>query len=341
MRLTIDGSRSRTPLRRPASVSLDLDDKWTYMKTHGDPNWQTFPSYLPVVVPRVLNLLREQKLAITFFIVGQDAALEHNRETLRSISAAGHHIGNHSFHHEPWLHLYSRAQLEEEMARAEEAIYNATQVAPVGFRGPGFSVSDTVLDVLVARRYSYDASTLPTFLGPLARAYYFFTAKLTEEQKKERAKLFGNFKDGLRPLHLHTVQRPAGSITELPVTTMPIARTPFHLSYLLYLANLSPKLSAMYLQTAIWLCKWRNVEPSFLLHPLDFAAPNDAPELSFFPAMRLPLETKMEVARMAFDKLAANFELMSMEEHVGLGVERLAQRKAVASDSGLKAEAGS
>ena len=48
------------------------------MKTHGDIGWETFPSYLDIVVPRVLDFLKDRNLKITFFIVGQDAALEKN-----------------------------------------------------------------------------------------------------------------------------------------------------------------------------------------------------------------------------------------------------------------------
>ena len=80
------------------------------MKTHGDAGWQSHPSYLDAVVPRILAFLAERRLTITFFIVGQDAALEKNRAALRSISAAGHEIGNHSFRHEPWLHLYTASR---------------------------------------------------------------------------------------------------------------------------------------------------------------------------------------------------------------------------------------
>ena len=63
-----------------ASLSLDLDNKWSYMKTHGDAGWESFPSYLDLLVPRVLAFLKERNLKITFFIVGQDAALEKNRD---------------------------------------------------------------------------------------------------------------------------------------------------------------------------------------------------------------------------------------------------------------------
>ncbi len=71
------------------------------MKTHGDAGWESFPSYLDVIVPRALKFLEEKGLKITFFIVGQDAALDKNKESLAQISEARHEIGNHSFNHEP------------------------------------------------------------------------------------------------------------------------------------------------------------------------------------------------------------------------------------------------
>ena len=64
-------TNSKKPL---ASLSLDLDNQWSYMKTHGDEGWDSFPSYLDLLVPRVLETLDKHALQITFFIVGQDAA---------------------------------------------------------------------------------------------------------------------------------------------------------------------------------------------------------------------------------------------------------------------------
>ena len=102
-----------------ASLSLDLDNQWSYMKTHGDPGWESLPSYLNIVIPRVLQLLKDRGLTITFFVVGLDAEQDRNHDVLLSIAAAGHEIGNHSFHHEPWLHLYSQEQLATEIEKAE------------------------------------------------------------------------------------------------------------------------------------------------------------------------------------------------------------------------------
>ena len=185
---------------RYASLSLDLDNQWSYMKTHGDAGWQSHPSYLDIMVPRILGFLAGRKLTITFFVVGQDAALEKNHAAIAAIAAAGHEIGNHSFRHEPWLHLYTPAELDEELRRAEDAIEAVTGVRPRGFRGPGFSLSEGTLETLSRRGYDYDATVFPNLLNPLARAYLFSTSKLTDEEKAQRSALFGTWKDAFRPV---------------------------------------------------------------------------------------------------------------------------------------------
>ena len=185
---------------RNASLSLDLDNQWSYMKTHGDAGWDAFPTYLDKVIPRFLEVFEGLGLKITVMVVGQDADLEENHEALWLIPQNGHEVGNHSFHHEPWLHLYSPEEIESEVIRAEDAIEVATGVRPTGWRGPGFSFSSTLLEVLARRGYPYDASTFPTYLGPLARAYYSMTAKLPKEERAKRKQLFGKFREGFRPL---------------------------------------------------------------------------------------------------------------------------------------------
>jgi peptidoglycan/xylan/chitin deacetylase (PgdA/CDA1 family) len=298
-----------------ASLSLDLDNKWSYLKTHGDRGWEAFPSYLDVVVPRVLKMLAERGLRITFFIVGQDAVLEKNHAALRSIADAGHEIGNHSFHHEPWLHLYSPEQLSEELTRAEDALELATGGRPVGFRGPGYSFSQPLLEELARRGYEYDASTFPTFLGPLARAYYFFHANLSGRQRKERKRLFGKFAEGFRPLRPYKWPGLPRGLVEIPVTTMPIVKLPIHLSYLLYLGQFSEALAVAYFRTALRLCDVFRVEPSILLHPLDFLGGDDDRDLSFFPAMNLPAAKKLNLAGRALDLLAKRRRIVTMREH--------------------------
>ena len=308
-----------------ASLSLDLDNKWSYMKTHGDVGWESFPSYLDCVVPRSLEFLKERDLKITYFIVGQDADLEENHDTLRQISDANHEIGNHSFNHEPWLHLYSKNELIEEFKKTENAIAKITNQKLKGFRGPGYSLSPTVLEVLAERGYEYDCSTLPTYIAPLARAYYFFKSpEMSDEEREKRKKLFGKFSDGFQSLKPYKWQIGEKSLVEIPVTTLPIFKTPIHASYVIYLSTFSKSLARAYWRAAIEMCKMTGTQLSLLLHPLDFLSGDDAPELKFFPAMNLPVEEKLEFVSEILGMLGEKFDIVNMRQHAEIvGKEKL------------------
>ena len=297
----------------PAALSFDLDNLWSYLKTRGDMRWETFPTYLPVLIPQVLEFLGRRGLRPTFFVVGQDAAREENVAPLSRLAGEGFEIGNHSFAHEPWIQNDPPGSLEEEIVAAEEAISAATGKKPEGFRGPGFTWSSGLLEVLSRRGYRYDASLLPTFLGPLGRLYYFSRSALTSGERKQRRQLFGTLDQGFYPVKpFHWLLPAGGEILEIPVTTMPFLRTPFHLSYLLYLGGFAESLMTGYLRTVLAACRRTRVRPSFLLHPLDFLGPEDAPGLAFFPGMNIKKSRKLLLAGTALDILSDNWELMPL-----------------------------
>lgn len=297
-----------------ASLSLDLDNQWSYMKTHGDDGWQQYPSYLPALIPRTLAMMDDLGVKITYFIVGFDADAPENANVLTALAAAGHEIGNHSYYHEPWMHRRTPAEIEEEIARAEASITNVTGTRPRGFRGPGFVRSDEIYRILARRGYLYDASTLPTFIGPLARAYYFRSALLQKGDLQERSSLFGAWNDGLLPNRPHRITTPDGYLLQIPVTTMPIFRVPIHVSYLLYIALRSTGAALAYFRFALALCKQTHTVPSILLHPLDFLGADDCPELAFFPAMQMKSIEKMRFVRKALTLLRERFDVGPLAE---------------------------
>ena len=299
-----------------AGLSLDLDNQWSYMKTHGDSGWEDYPSYFDVFIPQILDILDQLKLKITFFIVGQDAALEKNKEALKLLTKRGHEVGNHSFHHEPWIHSYSRRQLKKEVLDTEELIVKVTGQKPLGFRGPGFTWNPHLFAILVENGYIYDASTFPTYLGPLARMYYFWTSGLNRKEKNKRKDLYGSLRDGLRPLKPYFWLLPSGEhLLEIPVTTMPVVKIPFHLSYLIYLGRFSELMMMTYLNSALLLCKLTGTSPSFLLHPLDFLGREQVPELAFFPGMDLDRERKMRIFHKVIKTLLRHFKLVDMNTY--------------------------
>jgi peptidoglycan/xylan/chitin deacetylase (PgdA/CDA1 family) len=313
-----------------ASLSLDLDNLWSYLKTHGDPRAADHPTYLPAALPTILETFARRGLRITFFVVGRDAADPRHREVLRDLAASGHEIGNHSFEHEPWMARRDEPAIDAEIAAAERAIEAATGVRPTAFRGPGYCMSGALLRVLIARGYRYDASSLPTFLGPLARAYYFMSTRLTPEQRRERAELFGSWRDGARPLGPYLWTRGEQSLVEVPVTTMPGARVPFHFSYVLYLAVRSRWLALRYFDAALLACRVARVGPSLLLHPLDLIGGDEIDALGFFPAMGMKGAAKRAIVGELLDRMAAHFDLRTIGAHVDAACRSSSLRRVAA-----------
>jgi hypothetical protein len=306
-----------------ASLSLDLDNQWAYMKVHGDKGWDKFPSYFAKFVPHSLKMLEKYNLQITFFIVGRDADDEKNKDALSEITKYGHEVGNHSYNHEAAFNYLNREEILNELNKAEDAIEKVTGARPNGFRGPGFSRSSLLFKILKEKNYIYDASSLPTWIGPLARAYYFRQSELTKQERKTREGLFGSFSDGfkrIKPFYWNLGNN--NKLLEIPVSTIPILRVPFHFSYLHYLANVNVKLMSAYLQTAISLCKLTNTEPSFLLHPLDLIGGDLIPELKFFPGMKLSSNYKTELFDIVMEKMTSNFNMVNMSEHAGKIIKR-------------------
>ena len=306
-------SRDPKPL---LSLSLDLDNLWTYLKVHGEPGWTDYPSFLEQVVRVALDRLERHQLPATFFVVGRDAEQEAHKDLFATLGASGHEIGNHSYSHEPWAQRISRSHAEHEILAADRAIEVATGRRPRGFRGPGYSLSGSMLEILATAGYQYDATTFPTFLGPMARRYYLrVSPKLSEEERQKRGRLFGTLADGRQPLRPYFWQLPQGRLLEIPVTTMPILRVPFHQSYLLYLSKFSKQLSLLYLELALSLCRRLKMEPSFLLHPLDFLGGEDVDDLAFFPGMTISTPQKLLFLDSVLAILKRRFKIVNLGQH--------------------------
>ena len=297
-----------------ASISVDLDNLWSYLKVRGEPSWEDFPGYLGTVVPHMLRFFDDHSLRTTFFVVGQDAVLKRNHDPIAMLAEDGHEIANHSFHHEPWLHLYSQQQLKDEFDRSESAIEHVTGMRPVGFRGPGFSRCQRVLQLLMRRGYEYDGSTFASSLGPVARAYYMLNTHFSKAQKAERKELFGSFSDAYQLNKPFVFTDGKDKLVEIPVTTMPFARFPIHGSYLNYLASGSVGLARAYFWNAITLCRWTGTAPSLLLHPTDFLCDVDVPEMAFFPGMSVPAYKKIELLSDCVAMMSKHYEVVTMCE---------------------------
>ncbi|MGQ0506328.1 MAG: polysaccharide deacetylase family protein [Myxococcaceae bacterium] len=94
----------------------------------------------PEFTPRIAEILNQRGARGTFFCVGRE--VERHAAVVRSLSAAGHAVENHTYSHDTFTHLFSGAKLTEDLRRCQSAIESATGQAPrfyrpaVGIRNP-------------------------------------------------------------------------------------------------------------------------------------------------------------------------------------------------------------
>ena len=88
----------------------------------------------PLTTPLLLDYLREERIAATFFCIGKK--VDAHPEIARRIVEEGHLIANHTYHHFWWTSLMWSGTLEREVSRTQEAIERATGVKPRYMRPP-------------------------------------------------------------------------------------------------------------------------------------------------------------------------------------------------------------
>lgn len=89
----------------------------------------------PVWTPKVLDILKQENVPATFFIVGENG--QANPEIVKRIVADGHEIGNHSFTH-PNLAEVPRSVVDVELNATQRLIESLTGRSTRLFRAPYF-----------------------------------------------------------------------------------------------------------------------------------------------------------------------------------------------------------
>jgi peptidoglycan/xylan/chitin deacetylase (PgdA/CDA1 family) len=82
---------------------------------------------------QVLDLLDKYSMPATFFVTGANAVLR--PDIIKEIIARGHMIGNHSFHHDPFLMLRSSRTIYQEISSTQETLLKIG-VKTTAFRPP-------------------------------------------------------------------------------------------------------------------------------------------------------------------------------------------------------------
>jgi hypothetical protein len=148
---------------RIASVSVDLDEIPNYFEIHGlgVPQGRAASLVYDVALARLEALASAGGFPLTLFTIGSDVARTEAARGLRDAAGHGHEIANHSLDHRYDLVRLGRAEITRQIDEGSRVIEAATGQKPVGFRAPGYTISDEVFNVLTELGVAYDSSVFP------------------------------------------------------------------------------------------------------------------------------------------------------------------------------------
>jgi hypothetical protein len=149
---------------RLCAVSVDLDEIPNYHAIHGlagsDAEGRT--AVYDRALGRFDELSRVLDVPLTLFAVGADCLRDEARAALRRMAERGHEIGNHTLDHRYDLVRLPRDEMRRQIEAGASALERATGARPVGFRAPGYTVSDALFDLLESTTgVRYDSSVFP------------------------------------------------------------------------------------------------------------------------------------------------------------------------------------
>ena len=303
-------------MRRLCSISIDLDPLACYYAIHGlgEPRPELRDVVLRRALPRFAELLARRNLHATLFIVGSDLAADGpGRSQLRELAQAGHELANHSTTHPYDMARLGRERVDEEIRRTHGLIGDLTGAPPVGFRAPGYDLSPTMVDALLALGYRYDSSIFPAPLYWGAKAAIMAAMALGGRSTgavlaDPRALLAPT--EPYRPSASAPWRRGQAPLVELPVSVTPWARIPAIGTSVL----LAPTALRARLLESMRGRRFFNFE----LHGIDLLDADDdgipGELVARQPDLRAPLVAKRRALEATLDRLAPDFEFRTLRD---------------------------
>ncbi|HWG58067.1 MAG TPA: XrtA system polysaccharide deacetylase [Candidatus Acidoferrales bacterium] len=144
--------------------TIDVEDWFHILDVPSTPDisqWDALPSHVEKNFLRLLDILSESNVRATCFFLGWVA----NRfpRLVREAVARGHEAASHSYEHRLVFQM-TPEEFQRDAMRAKKAIEDACGEEVLGYRAPGFSVTEKTpwfFDALIAAGYRYDSSVFP------------------------------------------------------------------------------------------------------------------------------------------------------------------------------------
>lgn len=182
------------------AMSVDVEDYFqvsAFERVVTRAQWNGCESRVVKNTHELLEIFQHHGVRSTFFVLGWVAA--RFPSLVRKIADLGHEVASHGYHHE-LVYSLTPEQFREDVRRAKRVIEDAAGCRVSGYRAPSFTVTAAslwALDVLIEEGHDYDAS-----IFPIHHDRY-------------------GIPDA--PRFPYTIDRAAGSIVEVPGSTVRLA----------------------------------------------------------------------------------------------------------------------
>lgn len=145
-------------------LSIDVEDWFHILDLPSAPRpdqWDRMPSRVEANFRQLLELLQENGVSATCFFLGWVA--RRYPGLVREAFQLGHEIASHGFLHQLVFQL-GTLRFRQDAGDAKRVLEDITGAAVVGYRAPGFSVTEQTpwfFDALGEAGYRYDSSVFP------------------------------------------------------------------------------------------------------------------------------------------------------------------------------------
>jgi hypothetical protein len=148
---------------RLASISVDLDEIPNYFGIHGlkEPDGPERHLVYDVALDRLSTFAKGAGLPLTLFAIGRDLSRPEAAARLKRAFVEGHEMANHSLDHRYDFVRLGRDEIARQVEEGKRRIQEATGSTPIGFRAPGYTITDEVFEVLGELGVTYDSSVFP------------------------------------------------------------------------------------------------------------------------------------------------------------------------------------
>jgi len=304
-----------------AAISSDIDTLASIYKGRGCRRTQGYTqAELRMGLERFNSFLECYNIRSTLFMVGNDFKNPDNHSVIRSMVESGHEIANHSMTHPQGFRFLSPEQKDLEIARMEDICRQVTGKRPVGFRSPGWNISDDTLPILKRRNYLYDSSINPTFLMPILKFLHWYTMRSTS---RENRTTLGHLYYMFAPTRPYQTSyrrmgvRGKNGVIELPLTVTPLVRFPFWATSLLAFGH-------KFFESCYRLLKSFGCPIQLQFHLSDFVdyhqpgladqVPRAGDGVYVPKALNVKISTKMNFYRKILDTIAGDYHFMTLAD---------------------------